>query len=64
MELGYRGWSGKEMKVGDLVWDDHYEYGIVTFLDDDDLIIHINGLGNYTFDAQAVEWWQVINESG
>ena len=52
------------MKVGDLVWDPHYEYGIVTFLDDDDLIIHVNGLGNYTFDAQAVEWWQVINESG
>ena len=25
------------MKVGDLVWDSHYEYGIVTFLDDDDL---------------------------
>ena len=51
------------MKVGDLVWDPHYKYGIVTFLDDDDLIIHINGLGNYTFDTEAVQWWEVVSES-
>ena len=51
------------MKVGDLVWDSHYEYGIVTFLDDDDLFIYINGLGSYTFDTEAVQWWEVVSES-
>lgn len=52
------------MQVGDLVWDPHYKYAIVTFLDDEDLIVYIisNGLGSYTFDAEAVGWWTVISE--